>query len=168
MDKKTFLELLSELEPNTKLNIGTDSGSSWLWIETADTLLEHIGKLDDVLRDYAKSCLDKAQDRMDSLPTEIVKLQSKVFVDGSLNRKDVCETETKLHVFEQKYYEAYKQRRKYQRYLTNYVPVKNREVISVEDHTIDTPGFLVKIKGNEDGYLWLDGEKVPNNPYAIN
>lgn len=51
---KTFIECLKEINPNEIVYVGTKSGASFIVIETAQTIIEHLDKFENYLRDKAE------------------------------------------------------------------------------------------------------------------
>ena len=58
---KTFIECLKEINPNEIVYVGTKSGASFIVIETAQTIIEHLDKFENYLRDKAEKRYDDCE-----------------------------------------------------------------------------------------------------------
>ena len=162
---KRFLEFLKEEEPDELIYVGTQGGSGWLLIETAQTLIDNLDKIEDRLHKRSEYVLRDAKQRIKSLPFKIVEAQQeldKLKKSNDATEDDIKKAESRLFAAERSFVTSYGIRKRYTTYLNKWVHVSKREVLESYPHTVNDPGVSVIITGIEQGDLWFKDEKGRN------
>lgn len=157
MKKKTFIEFLKEQDNDEMLYIGMKNGNSFVYIETAEKVLENLDKLEKYLKDKSEAALKLAEYKIEVLPSEIIATRKKI---GKAKSKDELNSlKSKLSDKEDAFASAIGSRRKYSRILFEWVKLPDREVVDVYKHESDIPGTTIILKGYDIGELWFKDEK---------
>lgn len=162
--KQNFLEFLkeqNEKNPETLIYFGMKDGSSWLAIETPQTLIDKMKHMDDKLKKRAVDTLNKAKRRLIDIPAELIKAREdllKLESDPKSDREDIAKAKSKIADLEKGFVSAFQTRNKYIPYVTYWTELDKRIVINSYPHTVDDPGLSVLVEGFETGDLWKRGE----------
>lgn len=156
-----FLNFLKEQDPNSIIYFGTENGSSWLAIETAQTLIDKMDIMEKKLHRRSENILENAKDRILVIPSQLIEERNKLneLERTGATREDINKAKTKVYDLEKGFVSAFSTRKKYQKYLDCWVKLSNRKVVESYPHTVDVPGISVLVEGIEDGALWMKREK---------
>ena len=183
---ETFKEQLERLDGNTLVYVGTDIGSAWLVIETAETLLEKMDLLNDKVREITIDRMEFLIENLRWIPERIQRIKDEITVveqkhPDEFVRKAIQRDRIRGNVVQRngkemkaKRLELLKRRipqlereqdskidalEKVETYLAKYIPVPERKVVERYLHQTPVKGLCMVIEGNECGKLWCYGEK---------
>lgn len=157
--KKTLLETLSELKADETVYLATKKGTNWIAIDDASTIIENLDKIDKVLYKNIETSIEKAQESIDSLPGLMIKTREKI--SECNNEFELKELKGKLDRIESGFVAAFNARQSNMKYLSNWVEIKDRNVVEVYQHNTDIVGPCIIVEGIDDGHLWYKGESKP-------
>ena len=157
-----FLDFLKQQDPDTMIYFGTKNGSSWLAIETAQTLIDNIDDMEKKLHRRSVDILRNAKEKLAVIPGKLVEAHEKLNeleASGDASKSDIAKAKTKVSELEKKFVAAFSTRKNYQNYIEFWIKLPERKVVESYSHTFDIPGVSVVIEGIENGGLWTKYEK---------
>ena len=158
MKKLKFIEFLKEQDSNEVIYLGTKDGSGWIVIDTAETIINNMKKIEKIVRSRIVTKNKKAQNILDTFPSLIVKVQDEL-KESITDKEEIKKLENKLWRLESKYNSAFGTRKKLSKTLKSWKTIGNRIVEESYDHETDVIGKCVLLEGFDDGTLWFKGEK---------
>ena len=158
--KKTFLEFLNEQKPEEMVYVGTFKGSGWLYIDTAQNLIEKIDDIEKKIRKDAERTLKTAQTRLGNIPGEIVAVQEEVKkLTERGNKEALNKAKNSLLLLEHKFVSAFNTRELYSKALLTWTIFGKRIVKDTYKHETDVEGICILVDGFENGKLWFKDEE---------
>lgn len=154
---KKFIDFLKGLDSNELVYVGTKDGSNWIVIETAQTVIENMDKLEHILHCQVHDTYAKAQDKLDTIPYSIVDVRKEIGECDSDEK--MKELKVKLANLERAFVASYMTREKYKKALDTWIKLDDRPVLNTYEHKTDHPGTSIILSGIERGTLWFKGEK---------
>lgn len=158
MKKLKFIEFLKEQDSNEVIYLGTKDGSGWIVIDTAETIINNMKKIEKIVRSRIVTKNKKAQDILDTFPSLIVKVQDEL-KESIMDKEEIKKLENKLWGLESRYNSAFCTREKLSKTLKSWKTIGNRIVEESYDHETDVIGKCVLLEGFDNGTLWFKGEK---------
>lgn len=157
---KTFIEYLKEQNQNEILYVGTNEGSSWIIIESVETILENLERLEEIVHEGVEKQYSTSQDTLEKIPCQIVQTQIMLLRNKFENTKDKRKLEGKLCELEKKFANAYFMRKRSRNQLDNWVEIHNRKIMDIYEYDgTDEPGTCIILEGSENGTIWYKNEK---------
>lgn len=159
------MELLTELEADQMVYLGTNNGSGWIVIEPAGYIIEKIDDLEKYLHDRVKNALAEAEYDLKIYPKIMVDRQEKIkeLIESNGDKKKIKSEENMLRESERKFWAAYNKREKNTKFLTNWIHVSERKVKETYENGDEKygviNGYAIKVEGAENGELWFRHEK---------
>lgn len=167
--------------------VGMKEGSNWIAIETAETLIKKMKKLDALTKKITEkelftntdrikalwgSVFPRYEKRLPKLEEDIAKLQGlsvEIFAGGYHEKKAKIEEKQKELETARGYYGFLKKEMtekinnvaSLQEYLRDYVPIDKRKVIDSYILTSQPMGNAFLLEGREFGSLWMYDERIP-------
>lgn len=157
MKKQNLVNFLKKLDPNEMVYLGCKDGSSWLYIETAEKVLENLEKLDSKFRRDAERKVNNAQEKLDVIPAFIVDTQN--LIKKCTDEEELEILRAKRAKYETEYVSAFETKKKWKPYFDLWKKLEKREVIDTYKHTSDIVGTCIVIEGMDLGSLWFYNEK---------
>ena len=167
--------------------VGMRSGAGWVAIETAQTFIEKMDKLEKMVKSLVEDSLSSNTHRIkvlafDTLPRyekrisrlkesleTLEALPADIFAGGYKEKKEKVEEKQKELATTLENYDYFKKEMRdkinriisLQEYLRNYVPVAQRIVEESYIHKTQPLGNCFLLEGNEHGTLWMYEERTP-------
>ena len=153
---KTFIECLKEMNPNEMVYVGTKSGASFIVIDTAQTVIDHLDKFEKYLHDKAEKRYNDCELYISNVLTKMEEIKRTMGDHPSSYPNEVAKKFRKL---EGQLSWGTHMKEKYRKYLDEWKTIRERPVIETYKHTVDITGTTLIITGNENGSLWFKHEK---------
>lgn len=135
--KMKINEVIQEMDNETILNIGSESG--WFFIGRKEDYEKNIEKI-------SRSYLNDAKEREKKYRKRI-REANEVLVDSKLTFDELSKMIKKIR----RYLPGLK---KVEKYIDEFIPIKDRDVESVYDKIKKEDGICIVVKGTENGKYW--------------
>ena len=130
-------EVIQEMDNETILNIG--SGSGWFFIGKKEDYEKNIEKI-------SRSYLNNAKER-EKKYREKIREANEALADSKLTFDELEKVAKKIR----RYLPGLK---KVEKYIDEFIPIKDRDVESVYDKIKKEDGICIVVKGSESGKFW--------------
>lgn len=154
---KNFIELLEEMDKDELVYVGTKDGSNWIVIETVQTVLEKMDKVEKMTHDQVLRTLKRSKTNIHDYPYKIVELHEKI--DKCKDDKERGKLEYKLHDLESRFAATYHTYRKTKQLLSKWIKLPDRKIVETYPIDVENPGTAILLEGSITGSLWFKGEK---------
>ena len=154
---KTFKEYLGTLDGNTLVYMGTKNGSNWIVIDTVETILNNIERLEEIMHERVLKQHQTASNSVYEIPYKIVELRKTI--DEEVVAKNKRKLEARLLDLENKFSNAFIMRKNTDEQLRKWVKIENRLVVEYYEQDGEEPGICVILEGSDNGTIWYRGEK---------
>lgn len=150
-------EMLKQVPPTTIVHIGTENGSNWIAVDTAENVAKHMQEINDYLYLIAKARQRVYEGRFEEAHAEMSKLAEGIR-SGNLSMKiEVANAGIrKQREIIEKTLDAMRELD-----FENWKPVQEREVVAQYRKKVDYDGICLLVTGTERGNIWWYKEK-PN------
>lgn len=157
MKKQNLVNFLENLDPNTMVYVGCKNGNGWLYIETAENVLNNLDKVDSKICQDAKRKVANAQEKLEVIPAFIVDTQN--LIKKCDDKEKLKLLKAKIAKYETEFVSAFETRKLWRPYVNCWTKLGYREVVDTYNHTSDIAGIAILIEGMDLGSLWFYNEK---------
>ena len=167
---KTLNSVLSKLEPDKKIKVGTKDGSNYMFCGTVDILTQNITSYSDVLRESSYIRVRNAEKNLAVAVKNPPTLTG--YIEAELSRSNPRPSVDRWNDELRRWFkhcQALDQSKQAAiDYMKNFVWLGNRNVLETRDAdpAIDEDTTIIIIKGNECGKFW-DFDEVTDSPFGL-
>lgn len=155
--KETLVKKLEGMNGDELVYIGCKDGTNFIVIDTVDSIINGLTKIDKYLHDRVERYQRKSINNLSTLPFKITEVLERIN-SGTLSNKELGKAKNVLRNYENKYASAHQARINCERQLSWWIPFGDRKVIDTYPHTVDDPGTTILVEGSFQGDLWWKGE----------
>lgn len=152
----TLVAFLERLSPEELVYLGTNKGSNFIVVDTAENIIKDIDIINDVMLEELNRHYNRNIHELSKLPRATVEIQEKL--EASTHSDDIDKWTKKFDLYIDKIVTAYNGRNNYAVTLRTWIPYKEREVVESYPHTAYEHGTVVLVKGKENGKYWSKQE----------
>ena len=154
----SLLAFLEKQNPEELIYFGTENGSNWIMVDTAENIIRDIDMADKKLRLDLSEIIAKNERELTWIPQKLVEAQEEIDKAESDDSINLTKSIDRLNNYQTRFVSSYNIIQSYTKKLKKWKPLKERDVVDFYPHTEGDKGINVHITGDDNGKFWTKNE----------